>query len=334
MAQVVQVMNVAHTPFCYSGLDWWDEQRKRRPIREDMPVDPAEVNKAKHQRIQDSFALLKQKIKDANIDTLVVLGDDQKECFGFENFPTFAVYVGENYDGYTSKADARAPRDESGHVVKTPETWRTLNNNKELSVDILRGLMLKGFDPAFSMELPNPVRGMGHAFFRPAESLTDWDIPVVPILLNCYYAPQPTGNRCYELGKAIREVIEEAPTNARVAIVGSGGMWHTPSMKGAYIDEKFDLSIVDALVDGNPKLAAQLFDSYTIPEGDTSQAWREPGPQITGMPGFGGPQGGTRETCSHISAGGAVEGKKGQKIDYIPVYASPIGAAFELWENV
>jgi hypothetical protein len=48
--------------------------------------------------------------------------------------------------------------------------------------------MKKGFDPAFSMELPNPERGMGHAFLRPAESLTNFDIPVVPILMNVYYA--------------------------------------------------------------------------------------------------------------------------------------------------
>lgn len=333
MAQVVQVLNVAHTPFCYSSLEWWDEQRRRRPIREDMPVDPPEVNRAKHQRIQDAFALLRKKLAEANVDTLVVLGDDQKECFGFDNFPSFAVYVGEDYQGYTSKADGSAPRDASGHAIKNEQTWRTLRNNKALSIDILRGLMKKNFDPAFCMELPNPERGMGHAFFRPAESLTNWDIPVVPILLNCYYAPQPTADRCYQLGKAIREIIEESPTNARVAIVGSGGMWHTPGMKGAYVDEKFDLSIMDALVEGKARKAAELFDNYQIPEGDTSQAWREAGPQITGMPGFGGPQGGTRETCSHISAAAAADGVKGAKIDYIPVYASPIGAAFALWEK-
>ena len=331
MAQVVHVSNVAHTPFCYATPDWWAEQRQRRPIRPDMPVDPPEVNKEKYQRIQDAFATLRTKLAAANPDVVVILGDDQQECFGFENFPAFAVYVGDEFEGYTSRRDAGAARGPDGEVVKNPETWATLRGHPEMAVDILTGLMKKGFDPAFSMEVPNPERGMGHAFLRPAESLTDMSIPVVPILLNCYYAPQPTAMRCYELGKALREIIEESPRNLRVAIVGSGGMWHTPGMKNAYLDEKFDLSIVDALKEGNARRAAELFDNYQIPEGDTSQAHRERGRSITGMPGFGGPQGGTRETCSHISAGAAA-GIKGTVIDYVPVYASPIGAAFTLWE--
>lgn len=334
MAEVVQVMNVAHTPFCYSSLDWWEEQRNRRPIREDMPHESAEVNQQKYQRIQDAFTLLKKKLYDANIDTLVVFGDDQKECFGFENFPTFSVYVGDEYEGYTSKADGNAPRDEHGHAIKNEKTWAKLKNNKPLAIDILRGLMERGFDPAFSMEMPKPERGLGHAFFRPAESLTNWEIPVVPVLLNCYYAPQPTGERCVNLGAAVRQAIEASDVKGRIAIIGSGGMWHTPSMKGAYIDEKFDNALIDAMVAGKAKEAGRIFDAYEIPEGDTSQAWREPGPQITGMPGFGGPQGGTREDCNHLAAAGAVDGKKGEKIDYIPVYASPIGAAFSLWDKV
>ena len=54
--------------------------------------------------------------------------------------------------------------------------------------------MQRGFDPAFCMDMPKPEHGIGHAILRPAESLTDFDTPIVPVLLNCYYAPQPTAD--------------------------------------------------------------------------------------------------------------------------------------------
>ena len=39
-------------------------------------------------------------------DVIVVFGDDQLECFDFNNFPSFAVYVGEEFEGHTSSRDA------------------------------------------------------------------------------------------------------------------------------------------------------------------------------------------------------------------------------------
>ena len=78
--------------------------------------------------------------------------------------------------------------------------------------------MKRGFDPAFSMDMPKPEDGLGHAFMRPAESLTDLSLPIVPVLMNCYFAPQPTGTRCYEFGKAMREAIEAFPGDLRVAV--------------------------------------------------------------------------------------------------------------------
>lgn len=333
MAKVVFGAIVAHTPFCYMTPERWTEMRKMRPIREDMPVDPPEVNKEKHGRIQKAFGAVREKLAASRADVLVIFGDDQKECFDFRNFPTFSVYVGEDYEGFRANRDAGMVPGSGQEPEKSPANWARLKNHPGLATDILTGVMQQGFDPGWSMELPNPERGMGHAFMRPAESLTNMDIPVVPILLNCYYAPQPTAMRCYQLGKAVRTAIEDSPRDLRVAVLGSGGMWHTPGMKNAWLDESFDKSILDAFQKGDAKLAAERFDAYSIPEGDTSQDHLERGRNVTGMPGFGGPQGGTRETCNHISAAGAVDGTPMTLVDYVPVYSSPIGAGFGYWSN-
>jgi hypothetical protein len=198
----------------------------------------------------------------------------------------------------------------------------------ELAVGLLTGLMKHNFDPAFCMDMPNPERGIGHAILRPAESLTNFDIPVVPVLVNCYYAPQPTAMRCYQLGKAMREIIEEHPSDMRVAVIGSGGLWHTPGAKAAWLDEEFDRETLRHLEVGDARGMAEHFDSYVIPEGDTSQYVGERARQATGMPGPGGPQGGTRETCNWIAAAGVADGSRSTIVDYVPIYSSPIGAAF------
>jgi hypothetical protein len=178
------------------------------------------------------------------------------------------------------------------------------------------------------MDMPKPERGVGHAILRPAESITDYDIPIVPVLVNCYYAPQPTAQRCYDFGKAIRDIIEADKSDLRVAVVGSGGLWHTPGAKQAYLDEDWDRGFLKYLEAGDARGMAEHFDSYVIPEGDLSQYVGERGRGATGMPGFGGPQGGTREACNWIVAAAVGDGTRNTIVDYVPVYASPIGAAF------
>ena len=69
----------------------------------------------------------------------------------------------------------------------------------------LRELVSDGFDLAFSNELPDEHEGMGHAFMRPMYYLDpEYKLPMVPFSVNCYYGPQPTGKRCYQLGRAVR----------------------------------------------------------------------------------------------------------------------------------
>jgi hypothetical protein len=343
MARVVGVFNTAHTPFCYMPPENWNAIRATRALRADVPMDDIDSNREKFNRIQDAFGKLKAKMAEVNPDVIIVFGDDQMECFDFKNFPSFAVYVGETFEGFVSSPAALAhdafqsvgvtPPPEAAELIKDagPPTRATLKGHPGLGSTLLTGLIKRGFDPAFSMEMPNPDFGLGHAFMRPAETLTDMQTPILPVLTNCYYAPQITAARSYQLGIAIREAIEEHQEDIRVAVVGSGGLWHTPARKDAYLDENFDRTQLEYLQKGDAKGMAELFDSYVIPEGDLSQAVPPRGAASTGMPVLGGPQGGTRETCNWIAAT-AVAGKPAAFVEYVPVYASPIGCGFAYWD--
>ena len=314
MATLAGVFTMSHSPFCYMPPERWNEVRASRSLRRDVPADDVDTNRAKAARVAAAFATLRARLAAARPDVIVIFGDDQLECFDFRNYPAFAIYAGEKFQGsLAAGGSASVP----GHPA--------------LAAALLTGLMRHGFDPAFSLDMPKPERGIGHAFLRPAESLTAFTTPIVPVFLNCYYAPQPTARRCCELGAAVRRVIDGHPEPLRVAIVGSGGLWHTPRAKDAYLDEAFDRAMLDAMLAGDAHRMARHFDEYVVPADDASQVVGAPGPGATGLPDATGPRGGTRETCNWIAAAAVVDGSPATLLDYIPIYASPIGAAFAYW---
>jgi len=346
MAQVVGVYNVAHSPFCYTPPERWNEIRSTRQLREDVPMEDLPTAQAKSGRIQDAFKALKANLDAKKPDVVVIFGDDQLECFDFNNYPSVAVYVGEEFEGHLATPrsmagdprvtaapppPADAPAAPARGYAGMPKA--KVKGHSELAVSILTGLMERKFDPAFCMDMPKPERGIGHAFMRPFESITDHDTPVIPILLNCYYSPQITAERCYELGKAVRDIIESHPSDLKVAVIGSGGLWHTPGAKDAWLNEDFDQGTLKYMAAGDIRAMAEHFDTYQIPNGDSSQAIGPKGRGSTGMPGFGGPQGGTRETCNWIAAAAVADGSTATVVDYVPVYSSPVGAAFAYWDK-
>ena len=191
MAQIVGVFQTAHTPFCYRRPEDWNAARSGRVLRADVPVDDLETNRRKYARVQDGFAVLRRKVAEAGPDVIVVFGDDQLECFDFSNYPAFSIYVGDEFEGALTNEEAPI----GGLPPGKPAQRARLKGHRELGVALLTGMMKRGIDPAFCMDMPKPEEGIGHSILRPAQSLTDLSTPIVPILINCYYAPQPTAAR-------------------------------------------------------------------------------------------------------------------------------------------
>src|SRR5215470_4099826 len=51
-------------------------------------------------------------------------------------------------------------------------------------------------------------------------------LPIVPLYVNVYLAPQPTPARCYAWGQALRAIL--GPRPERIALLASGGLSHFP----------------------------------------------------------------------------------------------------------
>jgi hypothetical protein len=170
--------------------------------------------------------------------------------------------------------------------------------------------MEAGFDVTASTTLPqgpDGPRGIGHAFsFIYRRILRDNAIPLVPVLLNTFFAPnQPRAKRCFDLGRAIGEAVKSWPTDARVCIVASGGLSHF------VIDEEWDLRMLKAMA-----------------EGDVDTLINEPQNIF---------ESGTSETKNWFTAIGALSdtGFKMDLLDYVPCYRSEAGTGnamgFAIW---
>ncbi len=331
MAKLVGAFTMSHSLFCYLPADRWGSFFNRKPPpRADVQRDSQEENRSKADRIKQGLAELRRKVLEVRPDVLIVFGDDQLECFDFNNFPAFAIYIGPQFSGY-SLHNFISRSTQSGEITGPQQQVR---GHPELALGLLTGLMERGFDPAYCMDMPKPNNGVGHAFMRPAESLGAFSLPVVPLFFNCFFAPQPKAMRCYQLGRAVREAIEEYPQDLRVAIVGSGGLWHTPATRESYLDTGFDRQMLERLQAGNARGMAEYFDGYRVPDGDSSQDTSEQGSFSSGLPGPGGPQKGTREICTWIAAASVFEGRPWTVVDYVPVYAAPIGVGLAYCTDV
>jgi 3-O-methylgallate 3,4-dioxygenase len=111
-----------------------------------------------------------------------------------------------------------------------------------LATAIIQGLTARSFDIT-AMKSLEGGQFEGHAYsFIHRRFMGKGPIPIVPVILNTYYPPnQPSPQRCFDLGVAIRELIEAYPENIRVGILASGGLSHF------LVNEALDREVVTAL---------------------------------------------------------------------------------------
>jgi len=137
-----------------------------------------------------------------------------------------------------------------------------------------------------------------------ARILQGKNIPVIPVMQNTYYPPnQPRPRRSYEFGIGLRNAIETWKSNARVAVLASGGFSHF------VLDEELDHKALKALQ--NKDVDA-----------------------ITSLP-LERLQSGTSEIRNWFATAGAVQHLDMEVFDYVPCYRSPAGTgcamAFAQW---
>ena len=257
-------------------------------------------------RVAEAMARLQREIVAADLDALVIVGDDQDEHLLADNLPPFLVYWGETI--------VNAPIGDRNTIPLVVQRflpgYRELEQSVAYPVDteLARHLIdvayNNDFDVATSERLPDPDRGMGHAFGFAMRRLAPPGLPIVPVMINTYNPPsQPRASRCRSFGSMIRQAIESLPGNRRVGVVASGGLSHF------LVLEDLDREVLDAFA------RSDLDHVCAIPEA-TFVA-------------------GTSEIKNWIAVASACDGRRFELVDYVPGYRTPAGSgtglAFALW---
>src|SRR5690606_24696904 len=77
----------------------------------------------------------------------------------------------------------------------------------------------------------------------------EWPVRVVPVIVNTVQHPLPSAARCYKLGEAIGRAVRAWESDARVLVVGTGGLSHQlDGERAGFINRAFDLQFMDSLV--------------------------------------------------------------------------------------
>lgn len=190
----------------------------------------------------DGYEFSKDWIKENMPDVVFLVYNDHANAFSLSLIPTFVI----------GTADKFEIADEGWGKRPVPE----VEGHPELAYHIASSLIHNGFDMTIANELP-----VDHGLTVPmslmfGDELEKWPCKVIPLHVNVVQYPTPSGERCFELGKAIREAVESYGEDLNVQIWGTGGMSHQlQGPRAGLINREWDNQFLDKLIADPAELA-------------------------------------------------------------------------------
>jgi protocatechuate 4,5-dioxygenase beta chain len=183
------------------------------------------------------FEASREWIKKAKPDVIFLVYNDHCTAFDASCIPTFALGCAAEFH----------PADEGWGPRPVP----VVKNHPEMASHIAQSLILDEFDMTIMNEME-----VDHGLTVPLSIMygehgvdDEWPALVIPLAVNVVQYPAPTGNRCYNLGKAIRRAVESFDEDLNVVIFGTGGMSHQLQYKRAgLINKEWDTNFLNRIV--------------------------------------------------------------------------------------
>ena len=175
-------------------------------------------------------------IKKVNPDVVFLVYNDHCTAFDASCIPTFALGCAPEFN----------PADEGWGPRPVP----VVRNHQKLASHIAQSLILDEFDITImnEMEVDHGLTVPLSVMYGEHGPEDTWPALVIPLAVNVVQFPPPTGNRCFNLGKAIRRAVESFDEDLNVVIFGTGGMSHQLQYKRAgLINKDWDQSFLDRL---------------------------------------------------------------------------------------
>ena len=195
------------------------------------------------QPVFEGYEFSKKWIAEQKPDVIVLVYNDHASAFSLELIPTFAIGC----------AEAFPPADEGWGPRPVP----VVEGYPELAWHIAQSTILDEFD----MTIVNKM-DVDHGLTVPLSLMygqpNAWPCKVIPLAVNVVQYPPPTGNRCWNLGRAIRKAVESFDQDLKVMIWGTGGMSHQlQGPRAGLINEEFDTRFLDKLT-ADPESLARI----------------------------------------------------------------------------
>jgi len=188
------------------------------------------------------YEFSKQWMKDNLPDVIFLVYNDHATAFSLDMIPTFAIGTAAQY----------TPADEGWGPRPVP----TVQGHPELASHIAQSVIQQDFD----LTIVNKM-DVDHGFTVPLSLMCGqpeaWPCPVIPFAVNVVQYPVPSGQRCFNLGKAIAKAVKSFDADLNVQIWGTGGMSHQlQGPRAGLINKDFDNAFLDQLI-ADPAALAQ-----------------------------------------------------------------------------
>jgi protocatechuate 4,5-dioxygenase beta chain len=225
MAEIIGGIGVSHVPAIGVAID--------TGITEDPYWKP----------VFAGFEKTREWVKEQNPDVIFLVYNDHCTAFSVEMIPTFALGCAAEF----------TPADEGWGPRPVP----MVKGHPKLASHIAQSVILDEFDLTIMNKMD-----VDHGLTVPLSIMYDqpdeWPCPVIPLAVNVVQYPPPTGNRCYNLGKAIRKAVDSYDEDLRVLILGTGGMSHQlQAERAGLINAEFDTRFLDLMTE-DPVKGSQI----------------------------------------------------------------------------
>ena len=196
-------------------------------------------------RFYAAFEQMRADLEAARPDAVVVIAAEHFANFFMNNMPSFAIGMADHYDG---------PIEDPGWLGIER---RRVPGDRGLSERFI-SLVMDTADVSYAEEWK-----FDHGIMVPLHFLTPrYDVPVIPVNINCQGPPLTPLHRAWTFGEAIGAACAALPE--RIAVVGTGGISHWPATPDSgKINVEWDRDFMDRW-SRNDRDALLAYDDRTI----------------------------------------------------------------------
>jgi protocatechuate 4,5-dioxygenase, beta chain len=196
----------------------------------------------------EGYEFSKKWMKENTPDVIFLVYNDHATAFSLEIVPTFAIGCASEFK----------PADEGWGSRPVP----VVKGQPDLAWHIAQSVIQDDFDLTIvnKMDVDHGLTVPLSLMFGDVE---EWPCAIIPFPVNVVLYPPPSGNRCYQLGKAIRRAVEKFDQDLNVQIWGTGGMSHQlQGPRAGLINKDFDRAFFERIIAEPKKLAKMPHVDY------------------------------------------------------------------------